>query len=99
MVTKVSTDYFDFVIQKYGCIAAISFTKCKKELPASTPIEFVIPEGYRPIQLITKMAVVGRNKLSTYFYASASGSAGITIYDGLANGNNIYAEIFYFAKP
>lgn len=96
--TTISTDYFDFVIRKYGCFAIISFNRCKKTLPISTPINFNIPDGFRAAQLITKMVTVGRAKLSTYLNTSSSGSTSITIYDGLEKDVNVYAEIFYFAK-
>lgn len=96
--TTIPTDYFDFVIRKYGCFAIISFSRCKKTLPISTPIEFNIPDGFRAAQLVTKMVTVGRAKLPTYLNTSSSGSTSITIYDGLEKGSSVYAEIFYFAK-
>ena len=96
--STVSTDYFDFVIRRYGYIASIYFSKCKKELPPNTPIHFIIPEGFRPVSLITKMQTVGRAKLVVYFHTSSSGSSSITVYDGLMKDISVYAEIFYFSR-
>lgn len=96
--STVSTDYFDFVIRRYGYIASIYFSKCKKELPPNTPIHFIIPEGFRPVSLITKMQTVGRAKLVVYFHTSSGGNSSITVYDGLMKDSSVYAEIFYFSR-